>query len=136
VRVFLDTNVLVAAFATRGLCADLLRAVLAEHELLVGEVILEELERVLHRKLKVPDKIVTEVLELLRGQTVVPRPLAPAAIELSDPDDLWVLASAVASNADALVTGDRGLLEAADRATVRILSPRAFWTLLKDAPRK
>jgi len=29
VRVFLDTNVLVAAFATRGLCADLMRVVLA-----------------------------------------------------------------------------------------------------------
>ena len=29
-RLFLDTNVLVAAFATRGLCADLLSAVLAE----------------------------------------------------------------------------------------------------------
>ena len=33
VRVFLDTNVLVAAFATRGLCADVVRTVLAEHEL-------------------------------------------------------------------------------------------------------
>jgi predicted nucleic acid-binding protein len=47
VRVCLDTNVLVAAFATRGLCADVLRTVLAEHDLVVGEVILAELRRVL-----------------------------------------------------------------------------------------
>lgn len=31
-RVFLDTNVLVSAFATRGLSADVFRLVLAEHE--------------------------------------------------------------------------------------------------------
>ena len=30
-RVFVDTNVLVAAYATRGLCADLLRLILAQH---------------------------------------------------------------------------------------------------------
>jgi len=40
VRVCLDTNVLVAAFATRGLCADVLRAVLTEHVPVLGDVIL------------------------------------------------------------------------------------------------
>ncbi len=37
-KVFLDTNVLVSAFTTRGLSADLFRLVVAEHELLTGEV--------------------------------------------------------------------------------------------------
>jgi predicted nucleic acid-binding protein len=46
-RGFLDTNVLVSAFATRGLCADVLRHVLTEHELLTGEVVLAELRRAL-----------------------------------------------------------------------------------------
>ena len=35
-RVFLDTNMLVAAFATRGLCEDVLRTTLSEHELVIG----------------------------------------------------------------------------------------------------
>ena len=34
-KVFFDTNVLIAAFATRGLCADLFAHVLLEHELIV-----------------------------------------------------------------------------------------------------
>jgi hypothetical protein len=34
-KVMLDTNVLASAVATRGLCADVLRAVLAEHELVI-----------------------------------------------------------------------------------------------------
>ena len=46
-RVFLDTNVLVSAFATRGLCADVLRLILAEHTLVTGEVVLRELRRAL-----------------------------------------------------------------------------------------
>jgi hypothetical protein len=37
VKVFLDTNVLVSAFAARGLCADLLRDVLARHDLVTGD---------------------------------------------------------------------------------------------------
>jgi hypothetical protein len=37
-KVFFDTNVLIAAFATRGLCADLVLHVLLEHELVVAEL--------------------------------------------------------------------------------------------------
>jgi len=39
VKVFLDTNILVSGVATRGLCADVIRLVLAEHELITGEVV-------------------------------------------------------------------------------------------------
>ncbi len=46
-RVFLDTNVLVSAFATRGLSADVFRRALAEHMLLTGEVVLRDLRLVL-----------------------------------------------------------------------------------------
>ena len=46
-KVFVDTNVLVAAYATRGLCSDLLRLILAQHELVVSQQVLAELERAL-----------------------------------------------------------------------------------------
>ncbi len=52
-RVCLDTNVLVAALATRGLCSDLPRAVQSEHELVIGNHILTELENTLRRKFRV-----------------------------------------------------------------------------------
>lgn len=53
-KILLDTNVLVAAFATRGFCLDVLQLVLAEHRLLVGETILDELERILFDRLRMP----------------------------------------------------------------------------------
>ena len=126
-RVYLDTNVLVSAFATRGLCADVFRHVLTEHDLLTGEVNLTELRRVLRRRFRVPAPTVAAIEELLRGQEVVPRPRKPYSVPVRDPDDVWVLASAIAGKADVLVTGDNDLLELSGKVPVRILDARGFW---------
>ncbi len=79
-RVFLDTNVLVSAFATRGLCADVLRVVLGEHTLVTSEVVLRELGRVLQRRIGIPPRTVKEIVDFLREHEVVPRPTVRAAI--------------------------------------------------------
>jgi putative PIN family toxin of toxin-antitoxin system len=133
VRVFVDTNVLASAFATRGLCADVLRHILAEHELLVGEVVLGELRRVLRTKLRVPAALAADIEELLRDHELVPKPDRPLALKLRDPDDRWIIASAVAGRADVLVTGDRDLLDVADRLPIPVLDPRGFWNLLRKS---
>jgi uncharacterized protein len=131
VRVFLDTNVLVSAFATRGLSSDVFRHVLAEHTLVTGEVVLRELRRVLRTKLKLPAAMVDSIEQLMRDHEVVPKPKKPSAIRLRDPDDKWILASALAANADVLVTGDRDLLDLGPDAPLRILDPRGFWNLVR-----
>ena len=129
-RVFLDTNVLVAAFATRGLCADVMRVILAEHQLITGEVVLSELRKALGRRVKLPTATVEAILALIREQEVVPKPRKPSDLPIRDPDDRWILASALAGRADVLVTGDRDLLDIADKAPLPVLDPRAFWDLL------
>ena len=130
-RVCLDTNVLVAAFATRGLCADVLRTVLAEHELVVGEVMLTELRRVLARKLRAPADRIGAVEAVLAAFPVIPKPSEPSLLPIRDPADRWIVATAIAGAADVLVTGDRDLLEIRAEAPVRILDPRAFWEFLR-----
>ena len=130
-RVCLDSNVLVSAFATRGLAADVMRVVLAEHELLVPQVVLVEVRRVLERKIRLPAATVDAILSLLESQTVVPKPKNSGAIPVRDPDDAWVLASAIAGQADLLVTGDADLLDVANKTSMAILSPREFWELLR-----
>ena len=131
-RIFLDTNVLVAAFATRGLCADVLRTVLAEHELITGEVVLGELRDVLEQRIKLPAGVVADIVALLRVPEVVPRPAAPSDIVVRDPDDRWILASAVAGRAEVLVTGDQDLLAITEQAPLTILSPRGLWDRLRS----
>ena len=129
-RVFLDTNVLVAAVATRGLCADVMRVVLAEHQLITGEVVLSELRKALSRRIKLPTATVEDILALLREREVVPKPRTPSEVPIRDPDDRWILASAMAGRADVLVTGDRDFLDIAGKAPLPVLDPRAFWDLL------
>jgi putative PIN family toxin of toxin-antitoxin system len=134
VRVCLDTNVLVAAIATRGLCADVLRTVIAEHELVVGEVILAELRRVLTTKFKVPADRVEAIEAIFAPFPILPKPSKPSDVPIGDPTDRWVLATALAGEAEVLVTGDDDLLTIEGSVPVRILSPREFWELLRQPP--
>jgi putative PIN family toxin of toxin-antitoxin system len=130
-RVFLDTNVLVAAFATRGICADLFRAVLLEHDLITGEPVLREIHRVLVRKLKFPEPQTREIIRFLRDHAEVTNPKKAASWPETDADDRWIVAAAIEGKAEILVTGDKDLLEAKTQTDIRVVSPRGFWELLK-----
>lgn len=132
-RVCLDTNVLVAAFATRGLCADVLRTVLAEHDLVIGEVILAELRRVLATKFKVPAERMDSIEAVFAPFPCISKPAAPGLASIRDPADRWVFATAVAGQADVLVTGDQDLLAIREESPLLIVEPRAFWDLLRTA---
>ena len=130
-RVFLDTNVLVSAFTTRGICCDIITLVLAEHQLVLGETVLAELSRVLKRKMRMPKVSVEEAEALLRREAVVISHGAEIGFSVRDPDDVTVLAEAIEGLADVLVTGDRDLLEIPDEPPIEILSPRGFWEKLQ-----
>jgi putative PIN family toxin of toxin-antitoxin system len=131
VRVFLDTNVLVSAFATRGLCADVLRLVLAEHTLLTAPVVLQEVNRVLIRKFELPRQILDDIGAFLEEHTVRAKPQTPPAIKVRDADDLLVPAAALAAKAEVLVTGDTDLLEIRGRVPDMVITdPRGFWSML------
>lgn len=130
-KIFLDTNILVSAYTARGICADLLRHILAEHELVTGEVNLTELRRVLGERFHASPAQLAEIEAELRDETIIPKPEAPSSVPVRDPDDRWVLASAVAGAVEMLVTGDQDLLVVAPQAPLPIVSPRGCWDLLR-----
>jgi len=127
----LDTNVLVAAFTTRGFCYDILQVVLAQHRLLVGKTVLEELERILVDKLGVPMEDVSHVVGFVREHAEVVVPIEPASWPSTDPADRWIAAAALRGAADLLVTGDKDFLEAETVPGLRIVSPRGLWEWLR-----
>ena len=132
-KVFADTNFLVSAFATRGLSADVFQVILAEHEIMTGEFVLDELYRTLTSKLKVSAKIAREAEELLRQYYVEPVPDQPSEIQVRDEDDRWVLESALRAGAEILITEDKDLLEISDKVTdLKIVTPRMFWELIQN----
>jgi putative PIN family toxin of toxin-antitoxin system len=104
---------------------------LAEHELVTGEVNLEELRRVLRERFRAPPERLDAIESELRAETVVPRPAKPTSVHLRDPDDNWVLASALSSEADFLVTGDQDLLDVAGHVSIPIVNPRGCWERLR-----
>lgn len=44
-RIFLDTNVIISAFVTRGACSDLFEHCLAEHAIYVSQQVIDELKK-------------------------------------------------------------------------------------------
>ena len=136
-RIFLDTNVLVSAYTARQeFCAELLELILTDPHcvLLTGEVNVSELRSVLRRlPFRVRPTHIEEIESELRDHTIVPKPLRPAALPVRDPDDRWVLASAITGQADLLVTGDKDLLDVADQLSLPIVTPRECWEQLLRA---
>jgi putative PIN family toxin of toxin-antitoxin system len=129
-RIVLDTNVLIAAFGTRGLCESLLSACLKGHELVASEYIVSELRRNLAGKFRLPARRVAEVAALIREHAELVDPAAVPSNACPDPDDLPVLGTAVAGRADVLVTGDAELLALGSYLGIAIVTPRECYRRL------
>ena len=134
-RICLDSNVLVAAFAARGLCADLLRLILSEHDLVIPEVVAEETRRVLREKIRVDEEGMASFEVVVNQCESAPSTDAPSPIPVRDPDDERVLADALGAGCELLVTGDDDLLSIASESPIPVLSPRGFMTLARGGSR-
>jgi putative PIN family toxin of toxin-antitoxin system len=113
VRIFLDTNVLVSAFASRGLCAEVLELVLLDHDLIVSRNVLRELEKALRQKVKLPVVRSAEIVDFVSSEATLVVDNAPPASVNVDAADAIVLGEALASHVDLFVTGDAALLRLA-----------------------
>jgi len=125
-RLVLDTNVLIAALITRGVCAELLEHCVLRHTIISSEVILGELRKHLAGKFKYSAEAADEAVDLLRSQMeiVVPQELEEPVCR--DPDDDWILATAIAGDVECIVTGDKDLLVIGHYRAVEIVSPSDF----------
>jgi len=133
-RVILDTNVLLAALISQHGPPDVIyrawRA--ARFDLITATEQLDKLRRVSrYPKLQaiLPAHRVGTMINNMQRATVLKRLLhLQDDIETDDPDDAFLLAMALTSEADYLVTGDRhsGLLQRGNLGRTRILPPAAF----------
>ena len=133
-RLVLDSNVLIAAFVARGVCADLPEHAVRVHEPITSEFILEEIHRTLREKIRVTASQAAQAVKLLRTRFDIVEPVAIEEDACRDPEDLPVLGTAVAASCDVLVTGDKDLLELETFRGIPIVSPRDFWRLESQSP--
>ena len=125
-KVVLDTNVLLSAFAAHGLCEAVFQVCLSKHEIVLSRHILKEVTRNLRAKLKVSARDTDAIVTLLRKNATLVKPAHIAPGLCDDQDDLPVLGTVLAAKADCFVTGDQHLLELKEFHAIPILSPRAF----------
>lgn len=129
-KVVLDANVVVAAFASHGLCEAVFELCLDSHRILISEELLGEIYRNLREKIGLPEATADQIAGLLRDNCEVLTPQPVAADTCRDPGDLHVIGLAQAGNADYLVTGDNDLLVLKEVNRCRILTPRRFADLI------
>ena len=133
-RVILDTNVLLGALISPHGPPDIIyrawRA--ARFELMTSMAQLDELRRVSrYPKLKAilpAHRIGAMVNNMQRAIVLDVLPPLSKDAKAADPNDSFLLAMALASEADYLVTGDRraGLLQRGSVGRTRIVTPAAF----------
>ena len=133
-RVILDTNVLLGALISPHGPPDVIyrawRA--AKFELVTSEAQLDELRRVSrYPKLKAilpAHRVGTMVNNMQRAMVLTALPNAPDGPQLNDPNDAFLVAMALSSEADYLVTGDHraGLLQLVTVGRTRIANSATF----------
>jgi putative PIN family toxin of toxin-antitoxin system len=130
-KVFLDTNVLASAFATRGLCSDVLREVFASHDLYTSIEVIDELRGVLKNKFGFPENLIKRIILLLQREATMASSQEEVEIHIKDKADIPIINAALAAGIHVFVTGDKELQELAKIENLEIISPRKFWELLK-----
>ena len=129
-----DTNVLLAAFITEGICSKILvRGRKRQFHLILCPVILREFERVLIKKFSTTRNEARSILQIVsEAMHSVVSPSQSVQGICRDPDDDAILACALEAGADYLVTGDVDLLELKIFKGIRIVTPREFELLFND----
>jgi len=129
-RVVLDTNVLVSALLFRTGTLVWLREAWAGGAIrpLASRETVAELIRVLaYPKFRLGDEDRAQLLgDYLPWCETLAEPKATNVPDCRDPFDRKFLVLAIAARADALVTGDKDLLDLASISAVPILTPAAF----------
>lgn len=123
----LDTNVLIAAFITSGICHEILEHIIRNHKLVLSDFIVNEFKAKLLSKFRYTEKEIDEALNLLLTRAEMVK-VSPLQTRISpDPDDDNILATAASGKCDCIISGDKDLVHLSQFQDIRIIRPSEFW---------
>lgn len=134
-RVILDTNVILAAFASRGLANSVFELCLEKHEIIISEHILSEVQRNLQKKLKMPEEKIQRIIQYLREFCTMSSYRKLDKRVCRDPDDVKILGLSELAKPDYIITGDMDLLVLKEFNSIPIITTREFWEISKGGRR-
>jgi uncharacterized protein len=134
VKAVFDTNVLIAAFLTEGLCSGLLiRARKQAFHLVLCDDIIREFKGILEKKFKLTSTDISEISAIVsEAAAEILQELGPIPNICRDPNDDMIIACAIEGAADYIVTGDEDLLILKRYKEIVVINPRNFEALFAD----
>lgn len=133
-KIVLDSNVIIAAFAGRGFCNALFELCIDQHDLFISDFILLEVQKNLLKKLNMPANKTEIIIRYLKEFCFVGHYDKFKKRVCRDKDDDEILGIAKGVNAQYIITGDGDLLSLKKFELTEIISPRQFWEIAKKNP--
>jgi hypothetical protein len=130
-NVILDSNIIVSAFASHGLCSLVFEFCLDRASIIISEEILKESGEVLVKKITLSRQNTETIIEYLKEFCNLINPANPIRRICRDPDDDHILALAFESKCEYIITGDKDLLVLKAVENCKMISPREFWEEMK-----
>lgn len=127
-KIVIDTNVFIAAFISpRGKSSEVMERCFTLHEVVCSEFILNEFRDKMLGKFKREPSDVAEAISLLRARLIMVTPAELSKAASRDTKDDPILGTAIAGQAEQIITGDKDLLSLASFGTIRIVNPTVFF---------
>src|SRR3990172_507337 len=126
-RITLDTNVLIAAFISRGSCHEIFEHIARNHQLIVSDFILQEFKTILTGKFGFTEKEAKEAADLIRVGAISVEPIKLDKAICSDSDDDNIIATAISGNCQCILSGDKDLTKLKEIKGIIIMNPAEFW---------
>jgi putative PIN family toxin of toxin-antitoxin system len=131
-KIILDSNIIIAAFAAEGLCHALFELCVDQHEIIISEHILSEVSDNLKNKIKLPVHIIEEIIQYLNEAARKENPPGLTQNVCRDYTDDMILSLAEISGAEYIITGDDDLLILNTYKSTSIIKPRDFWEIARN----
>jgi len=135
-KVVVDTNVLISAIITNGVCRQLVRLLaLNQKEIIISDFILNEVEKFLRSKKFAHHEWIPEILSRISGLATIvflPKKTFRKASRLRDPKDQPIIQTAMTAGAKLIITGDEDLLSIGKIGSIKIISVKETITSLSS----
>ena len=132
-RVVIDANVLIAAYAARGLCEATVELCIVNDDIILTQDIIDDLAEKLTKKIKLPVVKAAEIATYLKNNSRIVEAVHIPRDACRDPDDLNILGAAIAGEAEYIISGDDDLLSLRMYEGIPIVSPRQYWEQFKSS---
>ncbi len=127
-----DSNIIFAAFSSRGLCNSLFELCIEKHTIYFNTQIIDEISKNFKKKLKLPGENIQLIVAYLYEFCHFSEHEMINENISRDKDDDGIISLAFFNDAKYIITGDKDLLDLKKYKSIMILTPRQFWEISKN----